>query len=56
MKLDNVAVLISGAHCGIGLAFQELQAGADEVLADARTRQVKQGLSAESGVCLQVRG
>jgi short-subunit dehydrogenase len=37
-------------------ALDALEAGASEVLADDRTRQVKQGLSAEPGVYLQAFG
>lgn len=38
----------------VGRALDALEAGADEVLADPLTQQVKQGLSAEPGVYLQV--
>lgn len=59
MKLDNATFLISGANRGIGLAFTKafdaLEAGADEVLADEMTQQVRQSLSAQPGVYLQVR-
>lgn len=37
-------------------ALDALEAGAEEVLADETTRQVKQGLSAQPGVYLQARG
>lgn len=36
-------------------AFDALEAGADEVLADELTQQVKLGLSAQPGVYLQAR-
>lgn len=39
----------------VGRAFDALEAGADEVLADALTQQVKLGLSAQPGVYLQAR-
>jgi NAD(P)-dependent dehydrogenase (short-subunit alcohol dehydrogenase family) len=39
----------------VARALDALEAGADEVLADEPTRQVKQGLSAEPGVYLQPR-
>jgi NAD(P)-dependent dehydrogenase (short-subunit alcohol dehydrogenase family) len=37
----------------VGRTFDALEAGAEEVLADERTRQIKQGLSADPGVYLQ---
>ncbi|MEX8520957.1 MAG: SDR family oxidoreductase [Leptothrix sp. (in: b-proteobacteria)] len=40
----------------VARALDALEAGADEVLADEITRQVKQGLAADPGVYLQARG
>ena len=40
----------------VSQAFDGLEAGAEEVLADDRTRQVKQGLSAEPAVYLKALG
>jgi NAD(P)-dependent dehydrogenase (short-subunit alcohol dehydrogenase family) len=40
----------------VARAFDALEAGADEVLADEMTQQVKLGLSAHPGVYLQARG
>ena len=44
----------SAPHAVVERALDALEAGAEEVLADDITRQVKQGLSAEPGVYLQV--
>lgn len=40
----------------VNSALDALEAGAEEVLADALTQQVRQGLSAQPGVYLQARG
>lgn len=67
MQLTNAVVLLTGAHRGIDMpkstpeaivarAFDGLEAGAEEILADELTRQVKRGLSAEPGVDLQAGG
>jgi len=55
MQLHNATVLIAGANRGIGLAFvrDALEAGAEEVLGDELTQQVKRGLSAEPGIYLR---
>ena len=59
MTFDPATVLITGANCGIGLELDAQEAGAKKVLVDDMTQQVehvKQGQSAEPGLCLQARG
>ena len=57
MKIYDATVLVTGAHRGLGLALvreslalDALEAGAEEVLADQRTRRLEKGLSTEPGV------
>jgi NAD(P)-dependent dehydrogenase (short-subunit alcohol dehydrogenase family) len=53
MSLAHAVVLITGANRGIGHALDALEAGAEEILADELTRQVKKSLSLRDAAYLE---